>query len=244
MDGTTQKYINSPAMWIFALIIIGLAIMQSVILYRYARKYIRRTHLLTKGEVKTCFRTGGIVAIGPALSAFVISLSMISLLGAPFTLMRVGMIGSPATELTAATVGAEAAGVTLGVDALTPKAFTAALWVCAIMSSGYLIFVPMVTRGVGKAINNVIIPPEGQKPSWLAWVLSGLLPFLIFLVLSIVQATKSTIHLITMIVSAAMMAALNLIAMKFKKKWLTHWSICIAVLTGIIVGGVLKAITG
>ena len=62
---------------------------------------------------------------------------------------------------------AEAAGVSLGMDTLTGQAFTAALWCCAVMSAGYLIFVPLVTRGVGKALNRVVIPQEGKNsPGW------------------------------------------------------------------------------
>lgn len=35
------------------------------------------------------------------------------------------------------------------------------------MSAGYLIFGPLVTRGVGKALNRVVIPQEGKNsPGW------------------------------------------------------------------------------
>ena len=127
---------NGSMMWLFSGLIIAAAVMQSLVLYRLARKYIRQTNVLTDNEVQTCLKAGGTVAIGPAISVFVVALSMISMLGAPFTLMRVGMIGSASTEMTAASIGTEAAGVSLGVDALTEPAFTAALWCCAVMSSG------------------------------------------------------------------------------------------------------------
>ncbi len=242
MNEGIMEMANSPVMWLFAGLIIAAAVMQSVVLYRYARHYIGKTSLLTNEEIKLCMRTSGLVAIGPALSIFVVALSMISMLGAPFTLMRIGMIGSASTELTAASVGAEVAGVSLGIDALTGQAFTAALWTCAFMSCGYLIFVPLVTRGIGKALNNIVVPPEGQKQSWLAWGISALLPLIIFLALSAIQATKSTAHLISLLVSAVMMLALNIAAGKLKKKWMSQWSMCLSVLAGIIVGGALSAL--
>lgn len=229
-------------MWVFALLIVSMAVLQSAVLYRYARRYIRRTGLLSDAEVHTCMKTGGVVAIGPALSVFVIALSMISMLGAPFTLMRVGMIGSADTELTAAGIGAEAAGVSLGLESLSGEAFTAALWTCAFMSCGYLIFVPLVTRGIGKAINHIVVPPEGQKQSWLAWGISAVLPLIIFLNLSYMQVKKSTPHLVSLLCSAAVMLLLNLAAIKLKKKWLSQWSMCLSVLCGIIVGGVSNAL--
>lgn len=234
--------INSPAMWIFSLLIVGAAITQSVIMFRLASKYIKRTEVLSGDEVKTCIRTGGVVAIGPALSVFVVALSMISMLGAPFTLMRVGMIGSASTELTAASIGTEAAGVSLGMEMLTGTAFTAALWTCAFMSCGYLIFVPLVTRGIGKALNRIIVPAEGQKPSKLAWFLSALLPLLIFCMLSFIQARKSGVHMLSMAVAAVVMLGMNILAGKLKKKWMKQWSMCVAVMVGIVVGGFAAAL--
>ena len=233
---------NGPVMWLFACLIVAMAILQSLVLYRMAKKYIGRTGILTPTEVRTCLKAGGTVAIGPAISVFVVALSMISMLGAPFTLMRVGMIGSASTELTAASIGAEAAGVTLGMQALTGKAFTAALWCCAVMSSGYLIFVPLVTRGVGKALNRVVIPEAGKKRSKLAWVISALLPLLIFLSLSFMQAIKSAPHAISLAAAAILMLGLNLAAGKFKKKWLKEWAMAFSVLGGIVVGALSNMI--
>ena len=230
-----EKIINGPMMWLFAAAVIAACVVQSVVIYRMAKKYINRTSLLTK-EVKTCLRTGGVVAIGPALSVFVVALSMISMLGAPFTLMRVGMIGAAPTELTAASIGAEAAGVNLGVDALTPQAFTAALWVCAVMSSGYLIFCPLVTRGLGKKLEKIVVVPQGQKRPWKSWLLVSLLPFVLFTALSISEASNSLPHAISTLAGAVGMVVFNLLSMAFHKKWLGEWSLCLAVLLGIGVG--------
>ena len=123
-----MKLASGPVMWTISLVTIGIAILESVLIYQRAKKFVVKTNLLTSGEMKMCMKTGGIVAIGPATSAFVVSLSMISMLGAPITLMRVGMIGAPATELMSAGIGTEAAGVVLGTDALTGPALAAALW--------------------------------------------------------------------------------------------------------------------
>ena len=235
---------NGSMMWLFSGLIIAAAVMQSLVLYRLARKYIRQTNVLTDNEVQTCLKAGGTVAIGPAISVFVVALSMISMLGAPFTLMRVGMIGSASTEMTAANIGTEAAGVSLGVDALTEPAFTAALWCCAVMSSGYLIFVPLVTRGVGKALNKIVIPEEGKKQSWLAWGISALLPLLIFLALAAMQATKSVPHAVSLAAAAVMMLLMNVLAGKLQQKWMKEWAMAVSVLCGIIVGAVSKALIG
>ena len=221
---------NSPAMWIFAILIIAMAVMQSVVIYHMLKKYIRKTGILTDDEVYACLRTGGVVAIGPAISVFVVALSMIS------------MIGSASTELTAASIGAEAAGVSLGMEPLTGQAFTTALWCCAVMSSGYLIFVPLVTRGVGRALNKVVIPEPGEKRSKLSWILSALLPLLIFLGLSAIQFTKSVPHAISLVIAALLMLGFNLTARRTGKKWLKEWAMAFSVLGGIVAGAVSNLI--
>lgn len=229
-------------MWAFALLVVGTAMLQSFVIYRMMKKYIRRTAILTDAEVRVCLKTGGVVAIGPAISVFVVALSMISMLGAPLTLMRIGMIGSASTELTAASIGAEAAGVSLGMEALTGRAFTAAIWCCAVMSSGYLIFVPLVTRGIGQALNRVVVPEPGKKRSKLAWVLCALLPLLIFLRLSAMQFTKSAAHAVSLVAAAVLMAALNLLGEKKNKTWLKEWAMAFSVLGGILAGALCGAL--
>lgn len=242
MLSTIMELANGPIMWVFAVLVVGLAALQSIVIYAMARRYIFRTGILTGPEVRTCLKTRGVVAIGPAVSVFVVALSMISMLGAPLTLMRIGMIGSASTELTAASIGAQAAGVNLGVELLTGEAFTAAVWCCAIMSSGYLIFVPLVTRGIGQALNKVVVPEAGKKRSKLAWVLSALLPLLIFLNLSYMQFKLSTPHAISLVFAAVLMTALNLIAGKWSLKWLKEWAMAFSVLGGILAGALSSAL--
>lgn len=240
MNDVTQLT-GSPVMWLFSGLIVAAAIFQSEVLYRMAKRYVRRTGVLTEEEMRVCMKAGGTVAIGPAISVFVVALSMISMLGAPFTLMRVGMIGSASTELTAASIGAEAAGVSLGMDTLTGQAFTAALWCCAVMSAGYLIFVPLVTRE-GQGPEPGGHPAGGQKQSWLAWGLSALLPLIIFLALSWGQASKSAAHAVSLLAAAVAMLALNLAAGKLNRKWLKEWAMALSVLCGILAGALTGAL--
>lgn len=236
------KLANGPAMWIFSMVIVGLAIAQSVLIYRKSKKFIGKTNLLTKAEIKTSLRAGGIVAIGPAVSAFVVALSMISLLGAPITLMRIGMIGSPSTELMSAGIGTEAVGVILGKDALTGPALAAALWSMAIMSCGYLILVPIMTRGLGATLSKAMQPKENGKPPRWVWIMGAVFPLLIFAALSFMQAKKSMIHTVTLLVAAVVMAVLNVVAKKYSITWLKQWAMGFSVLSAMVVGGLMMSL--
>ncbi|MCI8783425.1 MAG: DUF5058 family protein [Dorea sp.] len=237
-----MKLASGPVMWTISLVTIGIAILESVLIYQRAKKFVVKTNLLTSGEMKMCMKTGGIVAIGPATSAFVVSLSMISMLGAPITLMRVGMIGAPATELMSAGIGTEAAGVVLGTDALTGPALAAALWSCAILSSGYLILVPIMTRGLGVTLGKAMSPKEDGKKSIWVIIFGAILPLVVFGALAVSQVTKSVIHAATFGSAAVVMLGLNKIAKKNNTGWLKQWAMGIAVLCAMIVGGIMKNI--
>lgn len=234
-----MKLANGPAMWIFALIIIAIAIVESVLIYRRSNLFSDQTGLLTQKEKKACMKAGAIVSIGPAVSVFVVALSMISLLGAPMTLMRIGMIGSPSTELMSASIGAEAAGVVLGKDVLTGEAFAAALWSCAILSSGYLILVPFMTRGLGKGLGKIMHPSENGKRSIWVWILGALLPLIIFGALAISQALGGVENAVALIVAAIVMTVLSLLAKKKGINWLKQWAMGFSVLAAMVTGGLM-----
>lgn len=234
-----MKLANGPVMWTIALVTVGIAILESVFIYRRAKKFIAMTDLLTGSEMKSCMKTGGIVAIGPATSAFVVALSMISMMGAPITLMRVGMIGAPATELMSAGIGTEAAGVVLGTNALTGPALAAALWSCAILSSGYLILVPIMTRGLGVTLGKLMNPKEdGKKSIWII-IFGAVLPLIVFGALAFSQVTRSIIHAATFGTAAVVMFILNKAAKKNDIGWLKQWAMGIAVLCAMVVGGIM-----
>lgn len=48
--------------------------------------------------------------------------------------------------------------------------------------------------------------------------------------------------LCSLILSGVMMLLLNVMAMKYKKKWLSQWAMCLSVLFGIVVGAVTNAL--
>ena len=51
-----MKLANGPAMWIFALIIIAIAIVESVLIYRRSNLFSDQTGLLTQKEKKACMK--------------------------------------------------------------------------------------------------------------------------------------------------------------------------------------------
>lgn len=226
--------VQSLPFWVISLATVGLVVVMAVLFGYAAVRYIRKKDLLTHQEMMSCIKTGAIVSIGPAISVFVLAMSMVSALGGPVTLMRIGIIGSASTELMAATMGAKAAGVTLGAETMTIPAMTSALFAMALMSTGYLIFTPILTRGLGNRLQQLIITPPGQKKPLIAVLLSEVLPVVLFLFLAITQAIEGIPSGVAMATAAVVMLVLNQIGVRYKITWLKEWATGFAVLAGMI----------
>ena len=240
MSAEISKLANGPVMWIIALLTIGLVVVQAVFIYRLTRKYAEAKKALTPEEMKTALKTGGVVAIGPAISVFILALTMISLMGAPATLMRIGIIGSATTEMTAATVGALMAGVSLGAEELTLAAFGCAMFGCAVMSAGYLIMIPLISRGLAKPLQKLFAPKaKGEKPSKLSVFFGAIFPLLFFTLLAATQLANGLDYVGVLIIAALVMYVLDKIAKTKNIKWLKEWSMGIAVLVGMACGPLL-----
>ena len=239
MSAEVAKVVNGPVMWIISLLTVGIVAFQAVLIYRLTKKYAEAKKALTPEEMQIALKTGGVVAIGPAISVFVLALSMISLLGAPATLMRIGIIGSAATEMTAATVGAMMAGVSLGANELTLAAFGCAMFGCAVMSCGYLIMIPILSRGLGKGLQKLFAPKEDGKKGKAAVFFGAIFPVLFILLLTLTQVANGMDYVGALIIAGIVSMTLDKIAKKKDIKWLKEWGMGFSVLAGMIAGPIL-----
>lgn len=239
MSAEVAKFANGPVMWIISLLTVGLVAFQAYLIYRLTKKYAEAKKALTPDEMKIALKTGGVVAIGPAVSVFILALTMMSLMGAPATLMRVGIIGSASTEMTAATVGAMMAGVSMGADEMTMAAFGCAMFGCAVMSSGYLIMIPILSRGLGKGLQKLFAPKADGKKGKAAVFFGAIFPVLFILLLTLTQVANGLDYVGALLVAGAVSMTLDKIAKKKNIKWLKEWGMGIAVLAGMISGPIL-----
>ena len=101
---------NSPVMWILALAIVTLVVVQALLYLRRALTLSRDFDLLTSEETSRVYKTATITSVGPAIAVFIVSVSLVALIGGPITLMRIGVIGSAVFELYASAQGATVPG--------------------------------------------------------------------------------------------------------------------------------------
>lgn len=235
MSEQVKAVATSPILWILAVLTVSIVIAQAYLFRQRAVKYSRENNILTDDEIKLVTKNGAFSAIGPALAVFILAITISGLLGGPFVLMRVGIIGSADTELRTATAAALVSGQTLGVDTIPMSTLGTIFFTCAFMSIGYLIWVPIMTRGLGKGLQKFLMPEEGveqTKSQKIIGTLLRIMPVAMIVLMIFMYASSGTTFILVMATSAILKVVFD--KLSAKAAWLKQWSLGFAVLISML----------
>ncbi|TCP61069.1 uncharacterized protein DUF5058 [Rhodovulum bhavnagarense] len=231
-----RSIMNDPVIWAIAAALVALVVMQAFLFIRLALRFSGRFSILSDKEKSVVYKTATINSIGPAVAIFIIAISLISIVGAPITLMRIGVIGSAVFELYAAGNGAKAAGADIAGD-MTLQAFTAAVWAMCLGGAGWLVSTMFFTWQLGKAQGKL------RKSSPQALLIMGAItPTVIFFVLmmnEILDKKPATPLIGIDKLAAAATAAISMVVFRQLGKvapWLKEWGLGFSLLLGVIAG--------
>ena len=235
MSDELRAFATSPLMWIFAVMTVSIVILQALLFRRRAVAYTREHNILTEEEIRTVTKNGVFSAIGPALAVFILAITISGLLGGPFVLMRVGIIGSADTELRTATAAALITGKTLGVDQIDMSTFGTIFFTCAFMSCGYLIWVPIMTRGLGKSLQKFLMPDpdvEQTKAQKIVGKLLMVLPLAMIGLMIFMYASSGPAFILVMATAAILKIVIDKLGEK--SAGLRSWALGLAVLVSML----------
>jgi len=232
MPEEVQKVANEAGVWIIALAIVLVVLVQSILYTRLAFKVASSVHL-TRSECFRGLRSGVISALGPCIAILIVMVGMITVIGAPISWLRLSVIGAAPAELTAATVGAEAYGVEFGSSAYDLNALASSWWTMAANGLGWLIVVGLFTHRLEGFRSRL----GGGDPKWLA-LLSGATMLGAFSYLNAGSILAGGGKLIAAIMAGLGMAFLLGITKK-RLRWLREYSLGISMLGGIAAAALL-----
>lgn len=218
---------NSPILWIFAIGVFVVILVQSFLYMRAARRAAPELGI-ERRELNQAFRAGAVASIGPSLAVVVVAVALLALFGTPAVLVRIGLIGSAGFETGAAQLAAKSMGTSLGAEGYTQQVFAVAFIAMSLGGAGWMIatllMTPLLKRGTAKlsAVNPAVLT-----------VIPAAAMLGAFAALALAEIPKSAEHAITMGVSAGTMLLLLLAARGLKAAWLKEWSLGIAILVGL-----------
>jgi len=220
---------NVPVLWVFAIGIFAAIILQTVIYMRAARIAAPAAEI-TAAELRTSFRAGAVAAIGPSLAVVLVSVALLSLFGGPAVMVRVGLVGSAATETASASIAASTLGAVLGDASYTQSVFAVAFLAMSLSGAMWmiatLILTPLLKRGDSRL--------RSVNPALMAIIPAAAL-LGAFVSLGIAELGKTPIHVLTVIVSAAVMGGCLLLARRFDQGWLREWGLGLSIVIGLVV---------
>lgn len=230
---------NLPIMWLLCGFTVLVAVIQTVLFIRLAKKATKETQL-NPAIPKKAFRIGLVSAIGPAAGVFIVMVGLMAAIGGPMSWLRLSIIGAAATELAAATNGATAAGVTLGGEGYTLTVLAVSWFAMALNGAGWLICTGVLTPSLEKLRDKL----SGGDMAWLG-MMSAACSIGIFGYLnanSMVKGLNVDVKIsAVVIVSALSMMLINkLLVPKCPK--LAEYSLGIAMIIGIVTGVVLESV--
>jgi len=218
---------NNPVLWICVAGVFGVIIIQSLIFMKAARRAAPSVNMSAQ-DIKTSFRSGAVSAIGPSLAVSLVAIALLGLFGAPAVLSRIGLIGSAAYDVSAAGIAAGSMGAKLGDASYTQSVFAVAFFAMSIGGAMWmlatLILTPLLRKGDAKI--------RSVNPAAMAIVPAAAL-IGAFSCLGLTELPKSGIHVLSFVVSAAVMGICLLLAKKLGKSWLREWGLGFSIVIGL-----------
>ncbi|WP_219414508.1 DUF5058 family protein [Pseudonocardia nigra] len=231
-------YANLPVLWIIALAVFAVIILQTVIYMRAARSAGPEIGF-TRQDLRMSFRSGAVAAIGPSLAIVIVAVALLALFGTPAVLVRIGLVGSAATEASSASLAAGTMGADLGGTGYTAEVFAVAFFAMALSGGMWmvatLVLTPLLKRGDARL--------RSVNPALMAIVPSAAL-LGAFASLGIAELGKTWVHIITVVVSAVAMAVCLTLAKALRQAWLREWGLGFSIIIGLVVAYLASGAAG
>lgn len=224
-----MKIANSVPMWIACGCAVLLVIVQAVIFTKKAMEAASKIGL-TDDQVKKAMKSSALTSIGPSVVILSGMLSLLISVGGPMAWMRLSFIGSVMFESVAAGIGTSSVGIQLGVDELTPLAFTMAVWTMVLGSIGWIIFSTFSADKMEKVQKKM----SGGNAAMVG-IISGAAMIGAFggmVSQRLIGLDKSAL---ACVLGAALMSGLLFITGKMKLGWMKEWNLTVSILTAMII---------
>ena len=227
MDNSYLQVANEFGLWVIALFMVSIVIVQALVFMKKAFKTGRNIGM-TEEQLKSGLRSGIITSIGPSFAVLIGLVALMALVGAPMAWMRLSVIGAVMFETMAANAGAVALGTKIGEAGYGLVGFTNSLWVMALGSVGWLVVAGISAPKLDELRKAIVRGKEDMLPVITIGAILGAFGY---------QFSGTLVTLgkpaIASIVSASSMMLFNAAGNKPGLRWLKEWSLGFAMVIGM-----------
>lgn len=169
MDTSLSQVINGPGFWIASSFMVIAVVSQAIIFLRTSLKEAESIGLERERYVAG-MRSAVITAIGPSFSPVIVLLSLIAVIGAPTTWMRLSDVGAARTELAVVSLASGILGVEPGTAAFGLEAFSYSIWGMALNNMGWLLVVLLTIHNMTGIVDKLYTK---YNPKWIKLLMGG-----------------------------------------------------------------------
>ncbi len=223
-----NEIINSPGLWIVSSLIVIISVSQAIVFMRAAIKEADKVGI-DPAKRKSAMRSATITAIGPSLAPVITLLTMVAVVGAPTTWMRLCDVGAARTELGVLALTSSLTGAEIGTESFGIEAFTNGLWGMALNNFGWLFIVFILGHRMSKVVDKM---NTTYDPKWIRKLMGGATIGLFAFLLCNQVSAFTVFKLLPAILSAATMLILTTVFKKNKR--LQEVALGIAMLVGML----------
>lgn len=223
---------NGIGMWLACAVPVVIVAFECVLFFKKSYKQAQDLQIDPK-LIKASMKTSAIAAIGPTVVVIATVLALINYVGIPLAWMRNSIIGNAQEELMAANFAADGMGFnmqaalesgTLGLDFLSTAAFIMAAGMVGYVVMSGLFSDKVSLLGEKFSGGNAALLPIVT----LGAVVGGMSNIVVG------QAVPFSVNTVGVAVSAAIMAAMQLLAKKKPEDlWVKQWSMTISMFAGM-----------
>ncbi len=229
MEQVLTEIINSPGLWIASAFLVLVSVSQSILFFRASLKEAKAIGI-EKSRITAGIRSATITALGPSLSPVIVLVSMIAVIGAPTTWMRLCDVGAARTELAVASIAATAAGTELGAESFGMQAFTYVLWAMALNNLGWLLVVFVLNHRMSGVVSKMYATMDAK---WVKLLMGGATLGLFAYLINNQLINKAPIKWVTALIAAALMIILTTVFKKHQR--IQELALGIAMLGGMFI---------
>jgi hypothetical protein len=164
-----KAIINSPGMWIVSSCMVIVVIGQAILFLWAAFSEAKRINMPRERCMKG-LRAALITALGPSLGPIIILVSLIAVLGAPTTWMRLNDIGAARTELAMSAMAVKVGGMDLRSPTLDLTGYSYALWGMALNNFGFIAVAVLLTHRMGGVMKRM---SQKTDATWIKYLVAG-----------------------------------------------------------------------
>lgn len=228
-----KEFLSSPVMWLVCSVMVILLLAMVAIYFRMSMKRAKELGIQNVGDG---IRAAAMTAIGPSFANVLIIISLVAMVGAPNTWMRVNDVGAPRTELGMAAVYVQQVGQSLGDGTLDMQGVSYLLWGMSLSVVGWMVVTLLLTPNMGKAID---ILNTKVNPALIRTIL-GTSTFGVFCFLLCSNIIGKTSYYYALAAAVGCVSILVITKLFKKNKTVMQLSLGIAIVIGVVVTAVIQ----